>query len=68
MLEAHQKNPKKEVGQSLLKSENNLENQANAPKPFPCFDKDTGQELTSPVESEKLEFASGLLKRDAREV
>ena len=47
VLEAHQRNPKKEVHESLLKSKNSLENQTNAPNPFPCFDKGTSQEFTS---------------------
>ena len=49
VLEAHQRNPEKEVHESLLKSKNNLENQTNAPNPFPYFDKDTSQEFTSPT-------------------
>ena len=39
VLEAHQRNPKKEVHESLLKSKNNLENQTNAPNPFPALTK-----------------------------
>ena len=64
VLEAHQRNPKKEVHESLLKSKNKLENQTNAPNPFPCFDKDTSQEFTSPTRSGKLEIASNLVNRD----
>ena len=64
VLEAHQRNPKKEVHESLLKSKNNLENQTNAPNPFPCFDKDTSQEFTSPTRSGKLKIASNLVNRD----
>ena len=48
VLEAHQRNPKKRVHESLLKSKNNLENQTNAPSPFPYFDKYTSQEFISP--------------------
>ena len=51
VLEAYQRNPKKEVHESLLKSKNKLGNQTNAPNPFPCFDKDASQELTSPTKS-----------------
>ena len=36
-LEAHQRNPKKEVHESLLKSKNKLENQTNAPNLFPIL-------------------------------
>ena len=49
VLEAHQRNPKREVHESLPKSKNNFENQINAPNPFPYFDKDTNQEFTSPT-------------------
>ena len=58
LLEAHQRNPKKEVHESLLKSKNNFENQINAPNPFFYFDKDTSQEFTSPTRLGKLEIAS----------
>ena len=34
VLEAHQRNPKKEVQENLIKSKNKLENQTNAPNPF----------------------------------
>ena len=68
VLEAHQRNPKKEVHESLLKSKNNLENQTNAPNPFPCFDKDTSQEFTSPTKSGKLEIASNLVNRDVCDI
>ena len=60
VLEAHQRNPKKEVHESLLKSKNNFENQINAPNPFPYFDKDTSQEFTSPTKLGKLGIASTL--------
>ena len=68
VLEAHQRNPIKDVHESLLKSKNNLENQTNAPNPFPCFDKGTSQEFTSPTRSVKLEIASNLVNRDVREI
>ena len=68
MLEAHQRNPKKEVHEILLKSKNNLENQTNAPNHFPCFDKDTSQEFTSPTRSGKLEIASNLVNRDVCDI
>ena len=48
VLEAHQRNPKKEVHESLLKSKNKLGNQTKAPNSFPCFGQDTSQEITSP--------------------
>ena len=68
VLEAHQRNPKKEVHESLLKSKNNLENQTNAPNPFPCLDKDTSQEFISPTRSGKLEIASNLVNRDVCDI
>ena len=68
VLEAHQRNPKKEVHESLLKSKNNFENQINAPNPFPYFDKDTSQEITSPTKLEKLEIASTLVNRQVNEI
>ena len=67
VLEAHQRNLKREVLESLLKSKNNFENQINAPNPFPYFDKDTSQEFTSPTRLGKLEIAS-TLKTDQRQV
>ena len=63
VLEAHQRNPKREVHESLLKSKNNFENQKNAPNPFPYFDKDTSQEFTSPTRLGKLEITSTLKNR-----
>ena len=66
MLEAYQINPKNEVHESLLKSENNFENQTNAPNPFPYFDKDTSQEFRSPKKLGKLEIISNPVNRDAR--
>ena len=68
VLETHQRNPKKEVHESLLKSKNNFENQINAPNPFPYFDKDTSQEFTSPTRLGKLEIASTLLNRQVNEI
>ena len=68
MLEAHRRNPKKEVHERLLKSKTNLENQTNGPNPFPYFDKDTSQEFTSPTRLGKLKIASNLVKRDVREI
>ena len=68
LLEAHQRNPKKEVHESLLRSKNNLEKQTNAPNPFPYFDKDTSQEFTSPTRLGKLENASNLVNGDIREI
>ena len=68
VLETHQKNPKKEVYESLLKSKNKLGNQTNAPNPFVCFDKDTSQELTSPTTSGKPEFASNLVNINLCEI
>ena len=68
MLEAHQRNPKKEVHESLLKSKNNLENQTNAPNPFHCFEKDTSQEFTSPTISGKLAIVSNLVNRDVCDI
>ena len=56
-----------EVRESLLKSKNNLENQTNAPNPFPYFDKDTSQELTSPKRLGKFKTASNLVNRDVLE-
>ena len=68
VLEAHQRNPKKEVQESLLKSKNNFENQINAPNPFPYFDKDTSHEFTSPTRLRKLEIASTLVNRQVKEI
>ena len=68
VLEAHQRNLKKEVHESLLRSKNNLEKQTNAPNPFPYFDKDTSQEFTSPTRLGKLENASNLVNRDIRKL
>ena len=68
VLEAHQRNPKSEVHESLLKSKNNFENQTNAPNPFPYFDKDTSQEFTSPTKLGKLEIASTLKNRQVNEI
>ena len=68
MLEAHQRNPKREVHESLLKSKNNFENQINAPNPFPYFDKDTSQEFTSPTKLRKVEIASTLKNRQVNEI
>ena len=67
VLEAHQRNPKKEVRKSFLKSKNNLENQTKAPNPFAYFDKDISQEFTSPKRLGKLEIASNLVNRDVLE-
>ena len=68
MLEAHQRNPKKELYESLLKSKNNLENQTNDPNPFPYLDKETSQEFTSPKKQGKLEIASNLVNRDVHKI
>ena len=68
MLEAHQRNPKKEVHEGLLKSKNKFENQINAPNPFPYFDKDTSQEFTSPARLGKFEIASNLVNRQDGEI
>ena len=67
VLEAHQRNHKKEVRESLLKTKNNLENQTNALNPIPYFDKDTSQEFTSPKRLGKFEIASSLVNRDVPE-
>ena len=67
-LKAHQRNPIKEVHESLLKSKNNFENQINAPNPFPYLDKDTSLEFTSPTRLGKLEIASTLLNRQVNEI
>ena len=67
VLEAHQRNPKKDIQESLLKSKNNFENQMNAPNTFPYFDKDTSQEFTSPKRLGKLDIASTLLNRQVNE-
>ena len=67
VLEAHQRNPKKEVQESLLKSKNNFENQINVPNPFPYFDKDTSREFTSSTRLGKLEIASTLVNRQVNE-
>ena len=64
VFEAHQRNPKKKFHESLLKSENILENKANASNPFPCFDKDNSREPISPTQSRKSEIASNLVNRD----
>ena len=68
VLEAHQRNLKKEVHESLLKSKNNFENQINAPNPFPYFDKDTSHEFTSPTRLGNLEIASTLVNRQVNEI
>ena len=68
VLEAHQRSPKKEVHENLLKSKNNLENRTNAPNPFPYVDKDTSQEFTSPKKLGKLVIASNLVNRDVRDI
>ena len=68
VLEAHQKNPKKEVHESLLKSKTKLGNELNVPNPFPCFDKDISQKFTSPTKSGKLEIASNLVNRDVCDI
>ena len=68
VLEAHQRNPKKEVHESLLKSKTKLGNELNVPNPFPCFDKDISQKFTSPTRSGKLEIASNLVNRDVCDI
>ena len=68
VLEAHQRNPKKEVHESLLKSKTKLGNEINVPNPFPCFDKDISQKFTSPTRSGKLEIASNLVNRDVCDI
>ena len=68
MLKAHQRNPKKKVHESLLKPKTNLENQTNAPNPFPCFDKDTRNEFTSQTRLGKLEIASNLVNRNVPKI
>ena len=68
VLEAHQRSPRKEVHENLLKSKNNLENQTNAPNPFPYFEIDTSQELTSLTKLGKLQIASNRVNRDVREI
>ena len=68
VLEAHQRNPKKQVHESLLKSKTKLGNELNVPNPFPCFDKDISQKFTSPTRSGKLEIASNLVNRDVCDI
>ena len=60
--------PKKEVHESLLKSKTILENQASARNLFPCFDKDSSREFTSPSRSGKLEISTNLVNRDVCEI
>ena len=67
VLEAHQRNPKKEVRESLLKSKNNIENRTNARNPFPYFEKDNSKEFTSQKSIRKFEIGSNLVNRDVLE-